>query len=496
MKEEEILERVMGWRRDPVRWVEDMFGLVPQPLKAGYTVEKSTELEEIRSSWFEEFEKGRHITWQQWVILLAVKRGLEGGKRFISVASGRGIGKSNIMAVILLWFLINYEDSQIPCTAPKVEQMYDVLWKEVNLWARRLPESFRELLELQSSYIRVKQNPTGWFARASTARKENPEALAGVHSDNTMLMVDEGSGVPEEIFLSGEGVLTNKNMFFLIFSNYTRLTGYFHKTQINEFGEWQTLSFSSADSPIVQKGYLERTIRRGEDSNEYRVMVLGKPPKAGEEINGYVPLLQKSDLRFTLMDGLMKPVVLGIDPSGSGRNKSAFVVRDPFRAVPVGVYQDMRSAAMAQHTLRLMEEYRILPENVIVDGFGVGVELINEFSKLGVPIMGVLVGQPADDPLRYYNKKSEIYWRLREWILRGNELVGTYKQWEEILGIRYGSELSKVKIMGKKRMLDIGLKSPDLIEALSLTFCKEYYSTDEQEKETLVPEHFDKFYGI
>jgi hypothetical protein len=495
LSKEEIL-LIRKWIKSPVSWVESMFGLVPQPLKEGYVVGVNTNLESIKADWFLPFEKGKHLTWQQWVVLLAVERGLLGGKRFLSVASGHGTGKSAVMAMILLWFLSNYENSQIPCTAPTVSQMYDVLWKEVSLWHSRLPENFRNNIEVQSSYVRVKSNPMAWFARAATARKENPEALAGIHSDNTMLLVDEGSAVPEEIFITGEGALTNKNAFFIIFSNYTRLNGYFHRSQINEFDEWQTLQFSSAESPIVEKGFVERMARRGLDSNEYRVRVLGKPPKQDEEIKGYVPLLQKSDLRFTLMNEMTKPTILGIDPSGEGRNKSAFVVRDAFRALPVGVYRDMKAPQMAQHTLQLMEEYKILPENVVVDGFGVGMELINEFQKLRVPIMGVLVGSPADDPAKFVNKKAEMYGRLREWILKGAELVGTYKQWEEILGIRYCSEMSKVKIMSKKMMMDNGMVSPDLVEGLMLTFLHESYATGEEEKEEIHEEPFDSFYGI
>lgn len=493
MLNKEELELLRLWVRSPVKWIESMFNLVPQKLKEGYVVGINTNLESIRAEWFQPFEKGKQITWQQWVVLLAVERGLLGGKRFISVGSGRGIGKSSVMALILLWFLSNYENSQISCTAPTADQMYDVLWKEVSLWHQRMPENFKDNIEVQSSYIRIKANPTAWFARAATARKENPETLSGIHGENTMLMADEASAIPDEIFTAAEGALTNKNTFFIMFSNYTRLNGYFHRTQTNEYDEWQTLSFSAEDSPIVDRASVERQKRRGEDSNEYRVMVLGKPPKRDEEIKGFVPLLQKSDLRLTMMDEMVRPILLGIDPSGEGRNKSAFVIRDAFRAKPVGVYRDMSAQKMAQHTVQLMEQFKISPENVMVDGFGVGMELLNEFSKLRIPIQGVLVGNPAEDPVRFINKKAEMYWRMREWILKGAELVGTLKQWEQILSIRYGSEGSKVKIMGKKAMLDAKLESPDMIEGLMLTFLHEYASEIDEFKEKEVEEPFDPY---
>ncbi len=496
MENKQDIELFRKWVRSPIAWVESMFGLVPQPLKEGYVVGINTDLQNIRVDWFQPLEKGKHITWQQWVVLLAVERGILGGKRFITVSSGHGIGKSSIMAIVLLWFLMNYKNSQVPCTAPTAQQMYDVLWKEVSLWHSRMPQNFKDQIEVQSSYIRVKANPDAWFARAATARKENPEALAGIHGENVMLLGDEGSAIVDEVFVTGEGALTNKNAFFLIFSNYTRLNGYFHKTQSNEFDEWQVLNFSSEDSPIVERGFIERMKRRGEDSNEYRVRVLGKPPKQDEEIKGFVPLLQKSDLRFTLMNELTKPVILGIDPSGEGRNKSAFVVRDAFRALPVGVYRDMSAPKMAQHALMLMEDFKILPDNVVVDGFGVGMELLNEFAKLRVPIMGTLVGNAADDPTQFVNLKAQMYWRMREWILKGNELVGTMKQWEQILSVRYCSEVSRVKIMGKKAMLEAKLESPDLIEAFALTFSREYVTTLDEYQEKEVPEEWDPHYGI
>jgi len=36
---------------------------------------------------------------------------------------------------------------------------------------------------LSNGYIRMGASPEDWFASAKTARKENPEALAGVHGE-------------------------------------------------------------------------------------------------------------------------------------------------------------------------------------------------------------------------------------------------------------------------------------------------------------------------
>lgn len=490
MKKEDA-EVMAGWKRTPGKFIEDVFGLGMPKLKTGYQIGINTELEDIKADWFEPFVKGKQITWQQWVVVLAVERAVAGGKRFISVSSGRGIGKSCVMAILLLWFLICHKDAQIPCTAPGAQQMYDVLWKEVAKWHDKLPENFKNLIEVGATYIRVKERPLSWFARAATARKEKPEALSGIHSDDVMLLIDEASGVPDEVFEIGIGSLTNKNAIVLMISNYTRNTGYFHRSQLNKYGDFQVLSFSAVDSPIVERDAVDRALREGEDSNEYRVNICGMPPKIDEEIKGYIPLLREADLRFTAMNELVQPIVLGIDPSGQGRNKTVIVARDPFRAVCMGMWGDLKPVQIMQKTSEIIEALKVNPDNVFLDAFGVGAEVMSEFMKARRFINGVMVGNPASDHQRYINLKAEMSWRAREWLVKGGELTGTYEDWEEVLGIRYFSEVSKIKIMGKRAMVAAGLKSPDLWDALVLTFTREFYEVPDENTE--IPEAFDPF---
>lgn len=479
------IELIRSWIKSPTAWIESMFNLVPQPLREGYVVGVNTKLEDIKHTWFKPFEKGKHLTWQQWVILLAVERAVaRQAPMFVSVAAGRGIGKSMVMAVILLWYLMNHKDAQIPCTAPSAQHMYDVLWKEVAKWHQKLPKNFKEKVEIESSYVRIKESPLTWYARAATARKERPEALSGVHSDNVLLLADEASAVPDEIFDIGVGSLTNKNALMLLISNYTRTTGYFHDSQENVHNDFQVLRFNAEESPVVDAESVARQKRSGEDSTEYRVNVLGLPPKAGASIKGYVPLLEKENLRFTGMTELIQPIIMGVDPSGQGRNKTAIVVRDAFRAVKVGAWQGLTPKQVAGRVCEVAEMMKVNPENIIIDSFGVGANVLQEFIVLRKHVQGVLIGDPADDNRRYVNKKAEMYWRMREWVLKGGEFSGTYETWKEILNIRYYSEISRIKIMGKSAMIAAGLLSPDVADALSLTFFRESNEVaDEQEKE-------------
>ena len=163
----------------------------------------------MKWNWYR-FEKGTHITWQQVMILLAVNKSRHAlVSSLISVVSGHGIGKSATCSWVVLWFLYCFQRAQVPVTAPTATQMNDVLWKELSIWIKRMPTKVQEIYDWKSDYVRIKYDPEAWFARARTSTKENTEAIAGVHSDYVLIVVDEASGVPEQVFNTAEGALTS-----------------------------------------------------------------------------------------------------------------------------------------------------------------------------------------------------------------------------------------------------------------------------------------------
>ena len=56
--------------------------------------------------------------------------------------------------MLIIWYLVCFKSSQVPCTAPSQSQMYDVLWKELGIWIKRMPEEWQELFDLQRDYVR------------------------------------------------------------------------------------------------------------------------------------------------------------------------------------------------------------------------------------------------------------------------------------------------------------------------------------------------------
>jgi hypothetical protein len=483
------LELYIQWQENPLKWVCDIFNLRPQQVKAEHKEKydlavSDRKFSEFKAGWFEPFIKGEEVTWQQIAILLAVGAAVQ--KKAlprISVRSGHGIGKSTTLSWLLLWFLFCFKDSQIPCTAPTSDQMHDILWKEVQIWLSKMPKEVSSCYDWSNDYIRMFESPQTWFARARTARKEAPEALAGVHAEHVLYLVDEASGVPDEIFNTGEGALTGDNYIFVMISNPTRLLGYFFDSHHNDEDNWQTFNFNSEESPIVNEKFVYRIIdKHGINSDEYRIRVKGEfPAEDALDDGGYLPLLLEADIRETNDGGFTGPVRMGIDPAGEGDDTTDWVIRDNYKAKRIASEKISNPKSIAQKTRTLMDAYHVDAQSIWVDNFGEGANVAQELAFVGIMVNAVNVGDHVSKEEEDYDKlngdklfinlRAKAYWFVRHWLRTGAELV-SHKVWkEQSTNIRYRTELSgRIKIMSKREMRREGIKSPNSMDALMLTF--------------------------
>tara|TARA_R100001530_G_scaffold134845_2_gene110595 strand:+ start:1653 stop:3161 length:1509 start_codon:yes stop_codon:yes gene_type:complete len=475
MSSKQDVELMLKWKKDPVAFISFMWGLIPQQLKQEHKhIKDICPLKDFTVDMFEPFIKDKHITWQQWLVCEAIKRTLNGqGQKRISIESGHGTGKSAIMSMIILWYLFCFYNCQVGCTAPTASQMHDVLWKECAKWIKKMPKPVANVFDWTSNYIRIKDEPETWFARAKTAKKESPEALAGIHGKYVLFAVDEASGVAEEVFKTAEGALTNKNILVILVSNHTRNYGTFHESHTRDSHNYQTLSFNSMESPIVDNDFIDRMSEKyGQDSDEFRIRVLGKSPRE-ETIDdgGYVPLVSNSEITEVEQSNFIGRRRLSIDVSGEGQDKTIWVLRDRFKAQIVGREQISNPKSVAQKTLTLMEHFEVEAFDVYVDNFGVGSKTVHELASLGHIVNAIDVSDKPEEDL-YLNIRAEAYFALRKWLKEGGELVydEAWKQLERIRYRRTGEKNSRIQIMPKKEMKKQGFNSPDEADALMLSF--------------------------
>ena len=113
------------------------------------------------------------------------------GDRKIAVRSGHGTGKSTDAAIAALWFMLTRFPCRVVMTAPTIAQLNTVLFASIRSYILELPIPLQQLLEVQSDRVFLKAAPDDAWMAARTARAESPEALAGVHAENVLLIADE-----------------------------------------------------------------------------------------------------------------------------------------------------------------------------------------------------------------------------------------------------------------------------------------------------------------
>jgi hypothetical protein len=252
--------------------------------------------------------------------------------------------------------------------------------------------------------------------------------------------------------------------------NPTRLLGYFYDAFHANKANWDTFHFRSDESLVVNDKFVKEIIEQyGQDSDQYRVRVIGEFPRADAvDEKGYVPLLVREDLKHIGDASFVGTVALGVDPSGEGDDDTVWVLRDSLKAKVVLVEKISSPVSMAQKTLSLMEYYNVKPENVVVDNFGVGANVAQELAMAGKRVRAINVGDSVNDKERL-NLRAKLYWDVKQWLRRGGELI-KHKGWEELLQIRYRPELNgKLRIMSKREMQKLGIKSPNIADALMLS---------------------------
>lgn len=185
---------------------------------------------------------------------------------------------------------------------------------------------------------------------------------------------------------------------------------------------------------------------------------------------GYYTLLNERQIE-TAMARIVEPrgrKRLGVD-IGRGGDESVFVLRyDNFAKI---LNKNRSADLMTQVNLvkQFVREEEIEPSNVFIDDTGVGGGVSDRLRELGLSIMAVKVGEKAEDDEKYTNQKAEMSWEARNWILQN--ALDNNRDFYQLSWIKYKEDSSsRLKIEPKEELLKRGTHSPDVADALILTF--------------------------
>ena len=392
------------------------------------------------------------------------------GERRISVRAGHGVGKSTACAWLLIWHMLTRLPQKAVCTAPTAGQLFDALFSEVKHWCNKLPEPLRETIEVFTDRIVQRGAPESSFISARTSSAERPEALAGIHSENVLIIVDEASAVPEPVFEAAAGSMSGHAATTILIGNPTRNTGLFFKTHHQLSSDWRTMHVSCLDNRLVSRDFVNQIASTyGEGSNAYRVRVLGE--FALKDDDSLIP----AELVDAAMDrdiGInpVEPVLYGIDVARFGDDRTVICKRQG--NIVLG-YKHWSGEDLMGTVGRIVHEAGMdSPEEIMVDSIGLGGGVADRLRELGFNVRDVNVSESVAFNQQAARLRDELWLSTKEWLeSRAVKLPKDEELRAELIGPTYSfTSNGKIKVEGKSEMKRRGLRSPDLADALCLTF--------------------------
>ena len=392
----------------------------------------------------------------------------------VAIRSGHGVGKTAFISWVVLWWLCTRLPCKILVTANSEAQLRDVTWSEIVMWSRKLPPELRGMFEWETERIYLKAQPESCFASRRTASVERPESLQGFHSEHTLVVAEEASGINEVLFPVMLGALSTESSKLVMVGNPTRNSGYFYDAFHILSERFFKLRVSSEDVPRATAHIEDVKARFGNESNTYRVRVLGEFPTADDET--VIPLFLCQDaVRREVQPTQSQRVVWGVDVARYGDDRSALAKRmGNVLLEPVKVWKNFDTMQLSG---AIVDEYRQAPKEkkpsiVMVDVIGIGAGVVDRLREMGVPVRGINVGEMPSSRDRYMRLRDELWFRVRDWLQdRGCKLPDDGELISELTTPTYGfSSNGKLIVESKADLKARGHRSPDKADAFILTF--------------------------
>jgi len=438
-------EMLQKYSKDPAGWVRDMVGINVDG-------------------------------WQEQVMDQVALR-----SRQIAVRSGHGVGKTSCASWTALWFLFHHFPCKIVITSPSQKQMDDALMAELKSTIRKLPRSLSDLLEVYKERVELIGAPQEAFISCRTARSDEsgPQALAGIHSEHCLIIVDEASACPEVIYQSVGSSMTSPHATLMLIGNPIKAQGYFYNAFHKMREDWWTLKVSCFDvrEDRVDSAYASNMSKTyGDTSSVYRVRVLGEFPTSDSDSLIALDLVESAQIRDVALHS-SEPIVMGVDVARFGDDSTAVCLRQGNHVLePVRTWKKLDLMETTGRVMEVWETSRGTDEEIqtiYVDSIGLGSAVVDRLSELKAPVVGINVSESPSMGSNYLNLRAELWFKAREWLETKEVKIpeDDEKLSGELILPKYShASNGKLKVESKEGMKRRSGLSPDCADAFCLTF--------------------------
>lgn len=390
--------------------------------------------------------------------------------RFLVLVLHRRAGKTELALMELI-------DGALRCKlglgmfvyiAPLLKQAKAIAWARLKQRLRPLRNT--GMVALNESELSVTVTANGACIRLFGA--DNPDALRGLRIDGCV--VDEVAQVKPEVWHDILQPALSDRLGWAIFigtpSGVNLFSELYHRAESGLSG-WFAARWTVYDTDAIDPLEVERLANGGMPDNSFaREYLCDFAAGAEDQLVSLSDVEAAAKRSYSEADIYHAPRILGVDPARMGDDRSVVILRRGLVAFPPDVYLGIDNMALAARVASKIIETS--PDAVFIDS-GAGAGVIDRLRQLGHKVQEIPFGGQAIKPGLYVNRRTEMWWNLKEWLEAGGQIpddrhlkseLATPKYWYD----KQGKRVLESKDDIKKRLQ--GGQSPDLADALALTF--------------------------
>lgn len=394
--------------------------------------------------------------------------------RFLVLVWHRRAGKTvfSILEAILAALACKKPRGRFAYIAPQLKQCKTVVWDYLQHFAHQVPG-----VQVNQAELRV-DFPNGAQVRLFGA--DNPDSLRGIYLDGVVF--DEVADMPPNVWSEIIRPAIADRQGWAIFIGTPK--------GVNLFSELYYKALKG-DDPLWAA-----MLMRWEDSEEHAAMVgvTREEVRQAKSEQSEAQAAQEWDCDFnaSVDDVLLKlsdvlsaqerdckrddyinaAKVLGVDIARYGGDRISIQKRQGIVAFSPKVFtKGMDLMTLAGQVAFVIDEWN--PDAVFLDIGGMGAGVADRLRQLQYTcIVEVDFGQRALDESRFDNKRTEMWWEMAQWVKSVGILPSGQEMQQDLAAPRYThkNKRGRMQLESKDDLRKRGLKSPDVGDALALTF--------------------------
>ena len=389
-------------------------------------------------------------------------------QRFSVYALHRRSGKTElaIMELIDKAMKTDKELAMFVYIAPFLRQAKAIAW--ARLKQKIDPLRRTSVIDINEGELSVRFKHNGAIIRLFGG--DNPDALRGMRLDGCV--IDEVAQIKNELWSDIVQPALSDRLGWSLFIGTPQGINLFSELYykaVNEEG-WTASRYTVFDTDSLHPDEVTRLKRDMSETSFAREYLCDFSAQGDDQLIALADTEDAAKRIYQPDHVRLFPIIIGIDPARFGDDRSVVFRRQGKQAFKPVVYRGIDNMELASRVANLIEEHK--PDAVFCDA-GAGSGVIDRLRQLSYDVIEIPFGGKAMKPDQYINRRTEMWWLMKQWIEEGGAIPNDVALKQELATPIYwydnvGRRVLEGKDQIKKRLQGAG--SPDLADALALTF--------------------------